>query len=114
VKFSNFLGLCKLTAQSHPLFPWSLIDYLCKADSGNYAITIIGMNPTESNDQRFPWANARPSIKSDPVPVGLLIQNKFGEKFPFSLQFKGYRFCGKLHEKATKNKQTAGSVFRNL
>jgi hypothetical protein len=25
VKFSNFLGLCKLTAPTHPLFPWSLI-----------------------------------------------------------------------------------------
>jgi hypothetical protein len=25
VKFSHFLGLCKLTAPNHPLFPWSLI-----------------------------------------------------------------------------------------
>jgi hypothetical protein len=26
VKFSHFLGLCKLTAPNHPLFPWSLIE----------------------------------------------------------------------------------------
>jgi hypothetical protein len=25
VKFGHFLGLCKLTAPNHPLFPWSLI-----------------------------------------------------------------------------------------